>query len=217
MRNLIRLTILTLALLTTAVGGSRAFGQRHQVFTLADWLLDSAGKPCAEPCILGIRPGVTSFDEALHLLQIHPLTHDLTMYTANRVEVMFLGDDVRIGVVEDSDGLVYSIHLEPQRRDISSVPAGAPTLRLTLGELVNVLGAPDAFQLRQTRTGPVNIATYFAHNLTIINYRRTGEVSPYDPFIYIFMYRQDSASVYQPDVAASWRGFGMARMYFRNR
>ncbi|MFN8419556.1 MAG: hypothetical protein U0528_09995 [Anaerolineae bacterium] len=63
--------------------------------------------------------------------------------------------------------------------------------------------------MRQTRTGPVNIATYFAHNLTIINYRRTGEVSPYDPFIYIFIYRQDSASVYQPDVAAS-RGVGSA-------
>lgn len=215
MRVLFRFTILILTLATTAVGGSRVLGWQHRAFTLADWLLDAAGNPCDQPCILGVRPGITPFDDALRLIQAHPLTHDLTMYTANRVEVMFLGEDVRIGVVEDSDGLVYSIHLEPQRRDISSVPAGSPTLRLTLGELINVLGPPDAFQLRQTRTGPVNIATYYAHNMTIINYRRTGEVSVYDPFVYIFMYRHDSASVYQPDVAASWRGFGMARMYFR--
>lgn len=215
LRRLAGIAILSSIMIAVALFSARSIGRQHQAFTLADWLLDAAGNPCDEPCVLGIRPGITNFDDALRIVQSHPLTRGLTMYVANRVEVMFPSDDVRIGVVEDSDGLVYSIHLEPQRRDFSSVPPGVPTLRLTLGELINVLGPPDAFQLRETRAGPVNIATYYAHNLTIVNFRRTGEVSPYDPFVYIFMYRHDAASVYQPESAALWRGFATTRLYFR--
>jgi hypothetical protein len=35
------------------------------------------GSPCAQPCLFGVRPGKTTLDDALKILDRHPLTHSL--------------------------------------------------------------------------------------------------------------------------------------------
>ena len=186
----------------------------HQPITLATWLTNAAGQPCDKPCVLGIEPGITSFDQALRLVKEHPLTHALPMYYADRSEVLFPGDDIPLGIIRDTDGLVYSIHLEPQRRDISVAKPGDPTLRLRLGDLINEIGLPNAFQLREGRFGPVDVSTYFAHNLVVIHHRRGATLSPFDPFIYIFMYRANAGNIFRPNAySPTWRGFVHQRRY----
>jgi hypothetical protein len=175
---------------------------------LETWLTAADGNPCDAPCVLGVQPGITSFDDALKIVKAHPLTHSMSMYYADRVEVLFLSDDIRLGVIRDTDGLVYSIHLEPQRRDISAARAGEPTLRLRLGDLINEIGLPNAFQLREGRYGPVDVSTYFEKNLVVINHRRGKTLSPFDPFIYIFMYRSNAGNIFRPNsYAPTWQGF----------
>src|SRR5713101_8684360 len=35
------------------------------------------GSPCVKPCLFGVRPGETTLDDALKILDRHPLTHSL--------------------------------------------------------------------------------------------------------------------------------------------
>lgn len=191
-----------------AILAARLLTFDHRQITLATWLTDAEGQPCATPCVLGVEPGITSFDQALRMVKLHPLTRSMSMYYADRVEVLFLSDDIRLGLIRDTDGLVYSIHLEPQRRDFFTAKPGEPTLRLRLGDLINEIGLPNAFQLREGRYGPVDVSTYFEHNLVVINHRGGTTLSPFDPFIYIFMYRADAGNIFRPNAyLPTWRGF----------
>src|SRR5215471_5045053 len=42
------------------------------------------GSPCQMPCLFGVRPGVTTLDEGLRILDKHPLTHKTELYVSSK-------------------------------------------------------------------------------------------------------------------------------------
>src|SRR4051812_21567848 len=68
-RHLIILLLITFvaAILAVRVLGGRQPSVVDMLFTNPD------GSPCERPCLFGIRPGVTKIDEALSILNTHPL------------------------------------------------------------------------------------------------------------------------------------------------
>jgi hypothetical protein len=57
-----------------AIAMLRAMG-RAQPIGIDGWFTNPDGSPCVMPCLFGIRPGVTPFQDVEKLLTVHPVLH----------------------------------------------------------------------------------------------------------------------------------------------
>src|SRR5258708_19796166 len=59
-------------ILTSRIVGATQANPIAVLFTNPD------GSPCQMPCLFGVRPGETTLDEGLQILDKHPLTHGMS-------------------------------------------------------------------------------------------------------------------------------------------
>src|SRR5439155_3180845 len=116
------------------------------LFTNAD------GTHCQLPCLFGIRPNDTRFNDALALLKAHPflgipLTYRETFdqarsrvlgFTASWTgKATFTGQEVGVSVYQDDEnGLVSGIAFSVESSCLAS------QAEVSLGDMINVLGLP---------------------------------------------------------------------------
>src|SRR5436853_480147 len=64
--------IFSFTILTSRLVGATQANPISVLFTNPD------GSPCQMPCLFGVRPGETTLDEGLQILDKHPLTHGMS-------------------------------------------------------------------------------------------------------------------------------------------
>lgn len=221
MRRLLRLA-LTLALLLGAAFMAVTVLARISppppyggAFTFPD------GTPCQRRCLFGARPGFTRYDEAVTLLETHPLTRNLIRRERlSVIGMIFEGREMVVEIQGDARGLLtqISLHIEPtvvqRMRSLSAEMPPLPETPLkggTLGGTIAWLGAPSTLDLNRTRNILLN---YPADGLTVIHQRSRDRLDPSDKLVSIFMY-----SVPNPndEFGYDWLGFKPYRAYFDSR
>jgi hypothetical protein len=143
------LAILLTLLCAGGVMGARAAGRDNSpavaaIFTLPD------GKPCVESCLFGVLPGQTRHDEAVRLLQIHPLTRKFSVVSTSPYRIEGHADLIMmVSFNATPDGVVDEITLANYIR--YSVPATDSLIDLpdngTLGDIFGMFGQPDFLQM----------------------------------------------------------------------
>jgi hypothetical protein len=155
------------------------------------------GTSCKHPCLLGVRPGETSYEEALALLRSHPLTHDYHV-------------DFRHGVLHGPEANVI-LHFEPGH-PISLIEYVRITDRShlvwdTLGSVIADLSAPD-----QTSVNSDFTISFYLLDHAVFHYSHSvvDHITVDD--------RLERVAVYAvlpriPDGAGPWLGFNAAQAY----
>jgi hypothetical protein len=211
-----RLAALLLTALTMmgfmAVGRARIAGTPSAfglLFTHPD------GSPCAAPCLFGVRPGETPYDEAVARVQAHPLMDGLLIIRdPARNGILFGGESIGIGLVADSSGslALIDVLLEPQAAFAGQVLPPNPLTGVTLAQIIAATGTPDFVEFTATGQGPMLQTFYQSQRLFAVTRRSTWHrLAPDDPLIYLFMTTQQ-ASV-RPGMYR-WGGFTTFDRYF---
>jgi hypothetical protein len=207
--------ILIVVLLGVRVAASAGRGGLALLFTAPD------GTSCERPCLFGVRPGVTRFDDALLILSQHPLLKGFRVLdNPARNGVQFVGADLCIGFARDEAGRVAGIDVQVERP--RSACLGAPralgTLGLSpltsaaLGDVITTLGQPDAFQLGVNGLGAITRMYYRDDHLEILNVRPVlFRVRRHDPLVMMYMNAGSRSST--APVAGRWIGFTTLRRY----
>ncbi|RMF48882.1 MAG: hypothetical protein D6749_14580 [Chloroflexota bacterium] len=182
------------------------------LFTMPD------GTPCSRPCLFGARVGEMSYQEALALLDQHPLTRDLVRRKrVSTAAMLYEGLELIVEVQADAwDNLVQiSLHIEPtytQRLRLQGEPLEALPHALlrsgTMGETVAAIGVPDYVRL----DGGRELRLYYQFDgLTFYFARRNERLNPTDTLTSIYMYAvpfPESSSLLR------WSGFTSSERYY---
>src|SRR5258707_6005019 len=106
---------------------------RIQVSRIDAFCSNPDGTPCKRPCLLGVRPGETSYEEALALLRAHPLTQDYHV-------------DSRHGILHGPEANVI-LHFEAghpiSEIEFVRISGDSRIAWGTLGSVIADLSAPD--------------------------------------------------------------------------
>jgi hypothetical protein len=118
---------------------------KTQPSTVATIFTNADGSPCERPCLFGIRPGVTTYSEALKFLKIHPLVGGIQGSDGVVMKVgqgALAGKWLRVSMYEDGNGRIVHIALIlPQ-----SIPSEAVSIA-ALAEFVDYLGGPEHYAI----------------------------------------------------------------------
>src|SRR5262245_48386933 len=88
--------------------GSRAVGSHQSPSSFALLFTTPDGSACPTPCLFGIQPDITTYDDAVELLRLHPLTGHLQLGRGPT----FTGGGIQVLLAEDDDGKVTQIHVQ---------------------------------------------------------------------------------------------------------
>lgn len=219
MRRLARLAVAVCVCLCIVLTGIRAASSSAPngfalLFTSPD------GAPCERPCLFGVRPGHTGFDDALLILARHPLLKGFRMIdNPARKGVQLIGADLCIGFARDDAGRVAGIDIQVERPRSACLGVPRPPGSLSqsaltfagLGDVIKTLGQPDEFQLGVNGLGTITRMVYRADRLEILNVRPVlYRVRRYDPFVLLYMHADATIST---PVKGHWRGFTTLRRY----
>jgi len=220
MRQIYRLIVILLLLLLSTVGVIRIAGE-HEYGSFALLFANADGSPCQRPCLLGIRPGDMTFDAAVALLKVHPVTRDLQFQDINYRMNLFNGRGLTVTILKTPGGKVASIGVQffPSRFFPSDSPVDAslpasPVRSATYGDVVSMLGAPSTVY---TTTNSDAIWSYFYSDRLIIGTTLSAppsqvsriEVADSVDFITLVANRQFQP----PSGLARWFGFGSVGHY----
>jgi hypothetical protein len=150
------------------------------------FLTNPDGSLCRRPCLLGIRPGFTAFDDGVALIRAHPMSRYFVMPMERRMTGwpgrsynLVLG---RYDSSERPSPVVTSVFV-----DFSDyAPRNDPTLHVTVGEVISFLGLPYAMYTR----GQLAWLYYPAHRLIItvkLSSRDTKQIDATDPVIAVLL------------------------------
>src|SRR5258708_27495901 len=82
------------------------------------------GSPCQMPCLLGVRPGATTLDEGVQILDQHPLTHGMEIhYMSDGVSLR--SQEANINIWSSETKLILMIGLDYEN---NSNPIATPQL-----------------------------------------------------------------------------------------
>ncbi|MCS6872118.1 MAG: hypothetical protein NZ571_11755 [Anaerolineae bacterium] len=139
----IGLWLLCSVLLLSALSGvARALGSGQS----AEWRViftTPSGEPCHRLCLFGVMPARHTPEEAVEILQAHPLTRSWTHSAPFRFESRRSGHTLAVSFSVFADGILDTITLSVER-DAKSAPMTSP---LQLGDLLSAFGAPDYLHL----------------------------------------------------------------------
>jgi hypothetical protein len=177
------------------------------IFTTPD------GSRCEALCLFGIEVGETSYEEAIDLLEAHPLTRDMERADSlGRNGTIFRSPNVAVGLTRDAYGRLVTIDMafEPQRAARKHESASQID-HLQLGQLVAAFDAPNYVELSDFGIGH-GVRAYFADRMQVVASRVDEErINPYDIVRYVFVYSNNLTV--RPGMYA-WRGFVSYDPYF---
>ena len=126
---------------------------RGQTNPFASMSMSPDGQACAMPCLFGIEPGVTTYQEAIRLLRQHPLTRQLQQIdSATTNQITVVGNGITINLHSASSGVIRDVlmfFVEDTDTLTSSLPA-TPLSSLALGDVAVYLHAPTRIDIATT-------------------------------------------------------------------
>jgi hypothetical protein len=215
MKRLFALIVASGIFLTISLLISRRLGEDAHPIAFAAVFTNPDGSRCEMPCMFGIRPGVSTVENAEQILKSHPLLKPWTV------------DRNRDGSLEISNYFLFlRIYVSPGKKvgaivfydpfatfSSSNSSPLSPLDNATLGSVVALLGAPDAVLVEE------------ATQLSYVRYKTTVSFSnddyempnasnyltPVDKFIGITMETSSTPEVNYP--FTDWLGFAARAKY----
>src|SRR5205809_660621 len=69
-------TIKLIAFCSVLICAAKAIGNLNEN-PLTGWFTNSDGSVCTMPCLFGIQPGITQYEDAIKIIQLHPVTRSM--------------------------------------------------------------------------------------------------------------------------------------------
>lgn len=137
------LTLIPIALFTVILLLIRALP--HDASQLRALLLPEG---CSAPCLMGIRPGITSMDEAAAILQANPWVGHIEKESSNFGDTLkwTWNNQILERILPTSTGLISAAHTSGK----PLVDGITISSFLQLGEVYVVLGLPDSEKMSST-------------------------------------------------------------------
>jgi len=193
--RLIRALILASAI---TLGGVQPLGST-QPSRFAMLFTNPDGTPCRHPCLFGVRPGETLYENAIKLLQMHPFT---SHFEADLDRGVFSGPEMSVILFKDDQN-------EVSRIDLIHTPGTVLNSWASLGEVVAVLGTPDVVGVEAN-----SIRSYYLTGaMTFFHSGDTqGYVRPDEGFDCLFVFAHPLTTPSDRYLAA-WHGFSSIKRY----
>jgi len=193
--------------LCVVIGGVQLIGrtQRAGPDTSVETLFTNPdGTPCQRPCLFGVRPGETSYQTAIKLLQQHPFTsHFKPDIDKPDIEWgVFSGYGMSVILFVNREHVV-------SRVDLVHTSDNAPGSWASLGEVVTVLGPPEEVGVDND-----SVRSYYpaASMIFFHSGNSHGYVNAEDRFDCLFVFAFPSKTLQEPN-ATTWRGFTSTQRY----
>lgn len=190
----------------------RLVGASRQPSLLEQASSNPDGTPCAQPCLFGIHPGETSGEQAMRLLETHPLT-DNAERTAD--EVLWLADlDHYVffhitprGVVE-SIGMTATLEAMGYTSLKDPIPPApkASMDAISLGDYMLTFGVTEVYLL-ESRYLVFPDSEVGALAVTVQPDDRDQPVEPETPIIALIVSMIPRCGMQDVEVGGAWRGF----------
>jgi hypothetical protein len=195
-----------------AVAGQRGIGAPKPAF--AQWFTYPDGKPCPMPCLFGIRPGVTKFDDVKTILETHPLMQnwDLTnksevtdhRWFVSRKESPF-GENVGLIIQNSNVGLVKGLALY----SLASIEKP-----ITFEEVLQLFGIPQRISLsyynNDTEADKLRYSRLYTE-IGVLTHPNTCTMSPYNS-LHSITINSEAMSPY----TTQWAGFSRHTYWTRH-
>jgi len=130
MKRWILFWVVLLLIFTASMAGVRSYAQ-SRTEPSPDIILDGFGLCDGKPCFLGIKPGVTTFEDAKKAILV---SYPVTVIDKNHMVVNYGTNTIGI---DSSDGIVYRIQIDTEEES-ASIP---------LGSVIAKFGPPCAVEL----------------------------------------------------------------------
>jgi hypothetical protein len=229
MRRFIGWTVVVLVCFVALVTASTVFGRVARAndnwytaypFTYAN------GMPCPQPCMFGIRPGITPYTKVREMLAMHPLTHRISrkeivtysvmQYFSNKATI-YLGIDQTVQWIE-------FVETPMALREIPTTPEQLAR-KVSMGETI-AFGTPQSIQLMRDQFAKAATRAYYNDGLLVISHSRRdpATVADTDKLYAISVFRSTAPTptiVVTPQVIGiarlvRWQGYGAASLYTDN-
>lgn len=206
------LTLILIPLLALPVALARQSGMGNPS-PFAPWLTDPEGRPCPQPCVLGIIPGKTEFEAALRMIPAHPLAQTLGFVRdirGSETLIRFHSAEIEIQVVKQTRGSRVDLILLFTSRAAAFNP-------VRLGTLMAMYGTPDRVSVGDSELSDLYYDEQRLHIMSL----RSGptDASPISPDDVIWALQLRAPATYQvllvnlgPSLKA-WRGLARAGRY----
>jgi hypothetical protein len=174
MDKVCRMVVGLLLILTVSIGLARLIGSTQSA-RLAMLFTNWDTTPCQRPCLFGVQPGQTSYNQAVELLRHHPFTY------------AFQSTGTRNMVSDGSLSIILSLDAADEVSRITVVSfsnSSGIAVWGSLGEVVALLGAP---KMVEQDTG--YIQSYYRDGNLIFSHQYTsGDLTFNEPCMEISVY-----------------------------
>lgn len=192
-------TLCAALIIVGRVVGSAQSGPLDILFTQPD------GSPCERPCLLGIKPGSTTYKQAQILLTQHPATRTLERVPL-RDGVSLRGPDLRVDLtLEIGGGLLFVVVLLPGPD--SPCSAG-------MGHLVDAFGPPPVLFLSPS-THKAELLYPDEHLYLTISTRDNRRLQPGDHLDALAFFTREKPTGLSN--SGRWQGFSSTTRYRAGR
>ena len=125
--------------------------ESRQESELSKWFEDTYGIACTQPCLFGITPGVTRYDDALKMISQHSETRSMQKGAANSFGSVFGDERFSIMLTQTQNGYVGDITITNNVDYFT--PIVAPDY-FKLGQLIAAVGSPSHITLGDYGSSP---------------------------------------------------------------
>lgn len=141
MSRLLRLMLLLTFISTLLILATRLIGSVRPAMTLASVMSKLDGTRCDHPCLFGIRPGETSVEQAVQILNSHPLTRASKWLDDHTLQLT--GPAAYVAFSLTPDKMIDSITFTDNLDDPGIPVPGSLADSIQLGELISTLSIPN--------------------------------------------------------------------------
>ena len=192
-----RLSRTLVILAVVGIGVAQAIGDVQPV-AFAAIFTNPDGTRCQRPCLLGVRPGITSSKQGFEILQAHPFTRN---FEPDITRGLFTGPGLSVILFTGEDGVVTRIDLIRTDKVLPAPDWAA------LGDVLAIFGVPDRVGVDEEFTR----SYYVAEQVMFIHRHTTQErIRSDERFEDIFVYGRPLPV---PANLMEWHGFSTFRRY----
>jgi hypothetical protein len=169
------------------------------------------GSPCKQPCMFGVRPGIMSEDEALAILNAHPLTKAMKLLPFSYTHLEGPLFTVELGEVESGEKVRF-ITLTFNETPSGAVSAKSKDTIPVLGDMISYFGPPERALVSFSTTYDTYYLRKGVWARFIVSYQ--SRATPQELLMNITIYPGTDSAIAQ-DLGRRWRGFATFRLYQR--